>query len=167
LKHILGGWQSVGMLSFRTGFPFTVGQGAGDLNVGSGPVRPDRLQSGELENPTRKLWFDPHAFQRVTCNIPSRPELCHYGSSGYNILDGPGSRNFDFSMMKNFQVTERVRVQFRSEFFNFTNTPHFGDPGGISFSSASQITPDGSRDGEIRSLRSPMRIVQFGLKMFF
>lgn len=167
LKHILGGWQNNGGVAVRTGFPFTVGQGAGDLNVGSGPVRPDRVSSGALETPTRKLWFDPQAFRRVTCNIATRQDLCHYGSSGYNILDAPGQRNFDFSLSKNFNFTETVRLQFRSEFFNAFNTPYFGDPGGISFSSATQVTPDGSRDAEIRSLRTGMRVIQFGLKFFF
>ena len=48
-----------------------------------------------------------------------------------------------------------------------TNTPYFGDPGGIGFSSATQLTPDTTRMGEARSLRNPMRIMQFGLKLMF
>ena len=50
-KHIIGGWQTNGILSIRSGFPFNVTQG-GDLNTG-GNVRPDRIADGELENPTR------------------------------------------------------------------------------------------------------------------
>jgi hypothetical protein len=167
LKHVIGGWQSNGVLSLRSGFPFTVGQGVGDLNVGSGPVRPDLVRSPELSDPTRRLWYDPQAFQRVTCNIASRQDLCHYGSAGYNVIEGPGQKNFDFSLFKNFPFRERYSFQFRAEFFNAFNTPFFGDPGGISFSSTTQITPDGSRDGEVRSLRNPMRIIQFGLKFYF
>jgi hypothetical protein len=60
-----------------------------------------------------------------------------------------------------------MKLQFRAESFNTTNTPYFGAPGGITFSSLSSTTPDGPRDGEIRSLRTSMRIVQFGLKFFF
>ena len=167
LKHIIGGWQSNGVLSIRSGFPFTIGQGAGDLNVGSGPVRPDLVGTAELSDPTRKLWYNPQAYQRVTCNVASRPDLCHYGGGGYNQLRGPGQRNLDFSLVKNIKFHERGNIQFRSEFFNAFNTPFFGDPGGISFSSATQLTPNGPRDGEIRGLRNPMRIIQFGLKLSF
>jgi hypothetical protein len=73
----------------------------------------------------------------------------------------------DLSLYKNFRMTERYNVQFRWEAFNVFNTPYFGTPGGISFSNISQLTPDGSRNGEIRSLRTPMRIMQFGLKFSF
>ena len=138
----------------------------GDLNT-SGPVRPDRIASGELDSPTRKLWFDPQAFRRVSCNIPSRPDLCRYGSAGYNILDAPGQSNLDFSLFKNFNITETTRVQFRTEFVNAFNTPYFGQPNGIGFTANDVIVPDGTRMGEIRSLRTPMRIIQFGLKLYF
>jgi hypothetical protein len=166
LRHTIGGWQANGILSIRSGFPITVGQG-NDLNTGNSPVRPDRLASGEVSNPGRKLWFDPFAFQRVTCNIASRQDLCHYGSSGVGILDSPGQRNLDASFFKNFKVTEDVKVQFRSEFINAFNHPYFGSPNGIGFATTNSIVPDGTRMGEIRGLRTPMRIIQFGLKLYF
>ncbi|MCB9383301.1 MAG: carboxypeptidase regulatory-like domain-containing protein [Bryobacterales bacterium] len=165
LKWVAGGWQTNGVVSIRSGFPFTVTQG-GDINTG-GPVRPDRLQDGSLDNPTRKLWYDPQAFQRVTCNIADRQDLCHLGSSGYNILTAPGQHNLDFSMYKNFEFGERYKVQFRSEFYNAFNTPYFGNPNNIGFASATSITPDAARMGEIRSTQTSMRIIQFGVKFFF
>jgi hypothetical protein len=70
-------------------------------------------------------------------------------------------------MYKNFQITEQVRVQFRAEAFNATNTPYFGEPGGIGFTSTTTIVPDAVRMGEIRSIRAPMRIFQLGLKVNF
>lgn len=164
-KWIIGGWQSNGIISLRSGFPFTVTQG-GDLNTG-GPTRPDRLQSGAIDSRNRAKWFEPQAFQRVTCNIAARPDLCHYGSSGYGILDGPGQKNFDLSLFKNFPIAETVKLQFRAEFVNAFNTPFFGDPNGIGFSNINSITPDGTRMAEVRGLRTPMRIIQFGLKLFF
>lgn len=164
---LLRGWQTNGILTLRSGFPYTVNQSA-DLNTGGTPVRPDRIADGRLgDQATRARWFDTSAFRRVTCNIPSRPDLCHYGNSGKAIIDTPGQKNLDFSLFKNFQIREQMRVQFRSEFFNATNTPYFGAPSGITFSSLNSITPDGPRNGEIRSIRTPMRIVQFGLKFFF
>ena len=73
----------------------------------------------------------------------------------------------DFGLFKNFAITESMKVQFRWELFNAANTPYFGAPGGIGFSSANVLVPDGSRNGEIRSTRTPMRIQQFALKFFF
>ena len=132
LRHVIGGWQTNGILSLRSGFPFTVIGSRGDLNVGDSNVRPDLVGNLRLSNPTRDLWFDPPAFSRNTCRIPDRPDLCHIGTAGYNILDSPGQRNLDFSLYKNFSLTESVRLQFRSEFFNAFNTPYFGAPRGIS-----------------------------------
>jgi hypothetical protein len=165
--QVIGGWQANGILTVASGFPFTVGQSAGDLALPNGSVRPDLVGDPELDNPSRRLWFNPQAFQRVTCQIPSRPDLCHLGSVGYNSLRGPGQRQMDFSMYKNFAITERYRVQFRWEAFNALNTPWYGDPAGISFANANTITSTGTRDGEIRSLRNSMRIMQFGLKFSF
>lgn len=166
---LLKGWQTNGIFSFRTGFPWTPTVGGNDLNTGGDgtPVRPDRLLDGRLENGNRAKWFDPFAFQRVTCNVPSRPELCHYGNSGRNIMTSPGQRNFDFSLFKNFSVTERFKVQFRAEAFNALNTPYFGQPNNIGFVSPQSVTPDAPRMGEIRSLRAAMRVLQFGLKVSF
>jgi hypothetical protein len=170
LKHILGGWQSNGIVSLRTGFPFSVTQGAGDLNVVNSSVRPDRISDGRLDDPTRELAYDPQAFQRVSCDIASRTDLCHYGNAGNGILTAPGQHNLDFSMYKNFTFggqDGRYKVQFRSEFFNAFNTPYYGNPNNIGFASLNSLTPDGPRVGEVRSLRTPNRIIQFGLKFFF
>jgi len=130
-------------------------------------VRPDAISDPNLDSPTRRQWFNPAAFSRVTCNIATRQDLCRFGTFGYNVLSGPGQKNLDFSLFKNFAFKEHFNIQFRVEAINSTNTPYFGDPGGIGFSSATQLTPDTTRMGEVRSLRNPMRIMQFGLKLMF
>jgi outer membrane receptor protein involved in Fe transport len=171
----LKGWQINGIVSLRSGFPYTVGAGSspttttgGDLNTGGGNARPDRIADGRLfDDATRQLWFDPNAFRRVSCNIPGRLDLCHYGSAGRGILDTPGQRSLDFSMFKNFPIRERVRIQFRAELFNATNTPYFGNPNGLSYVGINSVVPDGSRIGEVTGLRQPMRVIQFGLKVSF
>jgi hypothetical protein len=165
--HILSGWQTNGILSLRTGFPFSINQG-GDLNTG-GPVYSDRIADGRLGDGQRRRerWFDTTAFRRVTCNVGARPDLCRYGTGGKGIIESPGQKNLDFSLFKNFAIRENLKVQFRSEFFNATNTPYFGQPGGVSFIGLNQLEPNGPRDGEIRSIRSAMRIIQFGLKVLW
>ena len=165
---VLGGWQVNGVVAYRSGFPFSVGQ-SDDLNTGGFTgVRPDRLADGRLDNGNRQLWFDPQAFRRVTCNIPSRPDLCHYGSSGVDILNGPSQKNTDLSMFKNFRIPggpEEMRLQVRAEAVNALNTPYFGIPNSIGFLNSNSIVPDAARMGEIRTLETPMRTVQFGLKL--
>jgi hypothetical protein len=162
-----GGWQVNSSYSAFSGFPFTIGQGAGDLGFPNGSVRPDVVGNINLANPSRRLWYNTQAYQRVTCQIPSRPDLCHLGSAGYNQVRGPGGNNVDASLFKNFRYKERYNVQFRWEAFNLTNTPWFGNPNGISFSNASQLVSNGSRDGEIRSTQGSMRRMQFALKFRF
>ena len=111
----------------QSGSPFTVSQG-NIINTGNAPVRPDRLADGKLENPTINQWFNPDAFRLVSCANSSLPETCHYGNSGIGIIEGPGFKNVDFSTFKNFGITERVKLQFRAEFFNLFNTPQFNVP---------------------------------------
>jgi hypothetical protein len=164
----LGGWQTNGIVALKSGLPFTPAGGS-DLNNG-GTARPDRIADGRLADPTRQLWFDPSAFQRVTCNNPGRPDLCHFGNSGAYVLNRPGTKTLDFSIYKNWKIKplgETGRLQFRTEFFNALNTPQFGAPNNIGWSSATSVAPDAPQMGEIRSLALPMRIIQFGMKLYF
>ncbi|MBV8818275.1 MAG: TonB-dependent receptor, partial [Acidobacteriaceae bacterium] len=180
-RFILGGWQANGIWTIRTGFPFTVMQ-TNTLNTFNSPVRPDRIGSGKLANPTVNLWFNPNDFQIVTCNVSYLLNTCHYGNSGNGILRGPGFNNLDFGLSKNFRITERINVQFRAEAFNIANHPNFNTPNatltaapgfyptqnattGAIGAYPSQITTQGP--GSITSLISPMRVIQFGLKFRF
>ncbi len=72
-------------------------------------------------------------------------------------MDGPGFINVDLSVFKNFNFHESRRIQFRSEFFNATNTPRFGSPGG---------NVNSSTFGRISSA-SASRQIQFALKFIF
>lgn len=167
-KGALGGWQASGIVTMRTGLPFTVY--GGTLNTGFNS-RPDRVADGRLgDAATRQLWFDPTAFRRTDCNIPNRLDLCHYGNAGNGILVSPGMHTFDLSFGKNWALPmlgEQGRLQFRAEAFNAFNTPQFGRPNGLGWASLDSIIPDAPRVGEIRGLRTNMRIFQMGLKMYF
>jgi hypothetical protein len=168
LYAILGGWQTSGIVTLRTGFPFSLA--GGNLNTNSSTY-PDRVADGRLfGDATRQLWYDPTAFRRTDCNIQNRPELCHYGSAANDILVTPGLNTFDLSLAKNWKfgpLGERARIQFRAEAFNAFNTPQFGQPNGLGYASNDSVIPDAPRVGEVRGLRQPMRIFQFGLKLYF
>jgi hypothetical protein len=154
---IFSGWQSNGILTLRTGFPYSIYQ-AGLINTANTPVRPDRIGTGYVSAPTVNRWYNPGDFSLVTCQNTARPDLCRYGNAGNGILEGPGLKQLDFSLFKNFNLTEKARLQFRSEFFNLFNTPQFGRPN----NNISNALP-----GQITSLVQPMRQIQFGLKVLF
>jgi hypothetical protein len=154
-------------------------------------VRPDRLTDGSLAQPTINKWFDPDAFRVVTCAEPGvkgtvegdalnqyLTQFCHYGDAGQGILEGPGFKNVDFSLMKNVELTGNARLQFRWEVFNLFNTPQFGVPNAALNGSAAflpsaadgvfptQVAPSRG-PGSISTLVAPMRQMQFGLKVLF
>ncbi len=177
---VFAGWQANGIITLRSGFPFTVGQG-NIINTANSPVRPDRVASGKLQTRTLQKWFDPDAFRLVSCVNSAIPETCHYGNSGVGILEGPGFKNVDFSVFKNFRLAESARLQFRAEFFNFFNTPQFGVPN-RNLSAQAGFQPVRGSDGQLRwpsqagitggpgaitGLIAPMRNIQLGLKLLW
>jgi Carboxypeptidase regulatory-like domain/TonB dependent receptor-like, beta-barrel len=142
-----GGWQLSGILTLRSGIPFTVTTSGGITNAG-GADRPNRIADGTLSSSQRSIdrWFDLTAFQVQ--------QQYTYGNSGRNILFGPGLRNIDFSIGKSFPIGEVRRLQFRAESFNLTNTPAFNQP-------SHNINSLGA--GAITGADDPRRL-QFGLK---
>jgi len=149
VNHILGGWQLNGVLSLQDGNPFN--PSVADQTGQAGGERPNRIANGNLPASERSItrWFDKAAF-------PLQPQFT-YGTAGRNILFTPGQKNFDFSTFKNFRLTEKYNLQFRAEFFNFTNTPYFGAP---------NRRADLPAGGVISTARNP-RNTQLGLKIVF
>ena len=145
---ILGGWQMNGIATLQSGLPFTPTLASSTTDSGS---RPNRIANGKIDNPSPSRWFDPAAFVQ--------PAQFQYGNAGRNILDGPGRVNFDFSLFKDFPVTEQVKIQFRTEFFNVFNTPQFDLPNATIFS--------GAAVGTITGIVGIPRQIQFGLKIVF
>ena len=157
LNHVVGGWQVNGILTLYDGFPMRV-TSPNTLNCCTS--YPDRIADGRLPSSEQTLdrFFDVDAF------IRPGPQM--FGNAGRNILFGPGTKNMDLSIFKEFYFSEdrQRRLQFRAEFFNFTNTPQFNNPN----------TNIGSANvGRISSAASPItlqripRHIQFGLKFYF
>jgi hypothetical protein len=96
-------------------------------------------------------WFDTSKF---TVN-----RIGTYGNTGDNILRGPRYFNTDFGLLKAFNVTEGINVQFRAEAFNLFNNVNFRLPNNnVSSAQFGQIT---------QVVEDSQRIVQFGLKVVF
>lgn len=108
--------------------------------------------------------------------VPLTTDFGVLGGAQPSQFEGPGYHKLDFSLFKHFQVTERVRMEFRAEFFNILNHPNFNAPGfggnGVnSVSGSTNFTPgqDGSF-GETASTRDgaySSREIQLALKLYF
>ena len=121
-KHIaLRDWQLAGTTTMYTGSPFT--PKVANFNFVNGEAsRPDRLSKGALAAPTVDQWFDRTAFPTVPLNS------FRFGSSGRNVLDGPGTFNLNASISRRFRFEEKRALQFRLESFNLPNHPNFNLP---------------------------------------
>jgi hypothetical protein len=132
-RSILGGWNISGIVNLESGKYFTPTWG--DNSGFSSPVtlRPDRVGSGMVSNPTRELWFDPTAFVR--------PAPLTYGNSGRNILMAPGFAETDLSLAKAFRITESSSLTLQLDAFNAFNRTNLGAPNAsVDQDDAGQIT---------------------------
>jgi hypothetical protein len=121
---IVSGWQLNGLLNSYTGLPFSVTGSSTSLNASGSSQTADQI----LPNVATlggvgpgQSWFTPTAYANVTA--------VRFGTSGWDVLRGPGQINLDASLFRTFRVTERFHAQFRAQVFNVANTPHFANPG--------------------------------------
>jgi len=141
VSAIVSGWRINTLASFMSGTPFTVSSSATSLDMPGSSQRADLVKSEVkiLGGAGRgQSFFDPFAFEPVT--------QARFGTAGFNLLRGPGIVNWNFGLSRAFSLTERLNLQFKMEAFNFSNTPHFSNPGGNV--SNRVLNPDGT----IRSL---------------
>lgn len=106
---------------------------------------------------TVESWFNPCAFA-----APANGEL---GTANRAPVNGPDFVNTDFSLIKQFHVTERVGMEFRTEFFNLFNHPQFFLPG--SSLSTMQDIASPTSIGKVTETANNARLVQFALKIRF
>ena len=121
LDAVAGGWALSVAVTSHTGYPITVLDSANpSLQAARSTERPDRIGSGEVENPTLERWIDRSAFV-------SAPRG-QFGNSGIGILRAPGFWNLDLSVSKRFATWGQQYIMFRGEMFNALNHPNFGPP---------------------------------------
>jgi hypothetical protein len=156
---LVSGWQINGIATLLSGFPFT--PQIGSNRSGDGDTRnPDRPSlnpafSGPAILGGPGQWFDPNAF--------ILPAIGTYGNLGRGVFAGPGLADLDLSLFKDTALSERLKLQFRSEFFNLLNRANFGSPNPIVFS----VGAISSSAGLITSSATTSRQIQFGLKLIF
>jgi hypothetical protein len=97
----------------------------------------------------------------------SVPPATGFGNSRVGAVLGPGQFNWDISILKNTKITERVKMQFRTDFYNAFNHPQFADPGGGSFGTVGFEDIDSLATVAITHTNVNPRLIQFGLHFFF
>lgn len=153
LREVAGGWQVGGISSLNSGTPLTLTSGHDNSLTGIGGDTPDIVGSYKITNSSRAdriaHWFNPAAF---TQNAPGT-----FGMLRPNTLSNPGYVNFDINLQKNFVITERINLEFRSSFYNAFNHANLGSPGS---------TLTSSNFGTITTASDP-RVVEFGSRLSF
>jgi hypothetical protein len=159
---LLGGWQVSGIVTARSGVPFTpvlsFDRARARPRSGGAGQRPSWAPGFDRDNvvlggPER--YFDPAAFVL--------PPAGTFGDVERNALEGPGYFTWDMAIFKNFRLRNDWRLQLRAEAFNVTNRANFDLP------VATVFTPQGVREdvGEITSIVGTARQIQLGMKLEF
>ncbi|MGH9674301.1 MAG: TonB-dependent receptor, partial [Bryobacteraceae bacterium] len=161
-KAVLNNWSVNGFLVSQSGTPLTVtnrdsGRGIGGSSISTTATNlfADVTAGAPLETSGSAKdrlngFINPAAFSRAAIGT--------FGNSGRGMFRGPGQWNLDFSLFKNIPVTERFKVQFRSELFNLFNHANFSDP---------TVALDSPNFGVIRGTTVNARLIQFALKLSF
>jgi hypothetical protein len=126
-RWLLGDWQMNGIFSAVQGRPFTVTAAGASLNAPGNTQTADQVKAEVRKVGTVAEFYDRTAFASVN--------TVRFGSSGRNLLRGPGAVNLDFGVFRDFPIKEQLKLQFRAEAFNLSNTPHFNNPNSDSTSS--------------------------------
>jgi hypothetical protein len=190
---VLGGWQISGVTTIQSGLPFSIFDTASGtafiLNGSTSTLTADlapgaTIASGNTHGDIHSRingYLNPTAFARVGV-LQANQALCDpnqsdptivpnsnycvigFGNLGRNIYRGPHQQNWDFSLIKNFRLTERQSLRFTSDFFNIWNHANFANP---AVTDVETIGGTSSPFGKIVSTRGVPRLIQFSLRYAF
>ncbi|HJZ98579.1 MAG TPA: carboxypeptidase-like regulatory domain-containing protein [Candidatus Solibacter sp.] len=154
VRRLLGNWELSGINQMQSGSPFSVRQNVDYAGVGAGSGNQFWNLTGDPSlEPTAFVndatWFNKGAF--------AQPAAGTFGQQPRNILRNPGFWEWDLGVRKNFPVTEKQRLQFRTEVFNVVNHPNWG---------GANANPTSASFGKVTS-KSANRTIQLALKYIF
>ncbi len=180
-KAILNNWQIAGIAVFQTGLPFSIVDNPGNAVIQRANF--SRNFSGDVYtsgNVSERLngYFNTAAFVRscpigtvvagtlVACansgvgtvNNPNFDSASPFGNTTRNFLTGPGQKNVDISFIKQIPFSERIRGEFRTEFFNLFNWVNYANPNN---------NISGANFGRIERAATGPRVIQFAFKLGF
>ena len=160
MQKIVGGWEIAGLGRITSGRPFTVYAGTNTVSsVVQATANCSGCNRGDgtpfLDSGTGLIWY----FDKSQRDRFSAPGAGEFGNSGRNGFVGPHFIQFDSSLLKRVQLTERFKIEVRADTTNFTNSTMFGAP-------TADITS--TTFGRIRSsTTSGSRKIQLGAKFYF
>jgi hypothetical protein len=159
LRTILNGWELSGIVRAQSGMPFSVSSNGSTQGVDSGSPYPD-VVGDPYAGQNKYRWINPDAFRR--------PADGSYGNFHRNALRMPGIRNLDANLVKNFTITESMRVALRCEVFNVFNHPQIWSivTGFIGDNPGSPISSSVKNFGQPTNFREA-RIIQLALRFSF
>jgi hypothetical protein len=151
VNYVIGGWQLSSIFSAQTGRPLTAVESGNISGTFQNSDRPNVVAGCNPNDGPKTVgqWFNVNCFTLPPTNT--------FGNAGRNIIIGPKFVNIDFSLARNFDIRENMRLQFRVEAFNLANHPNFNYP------NSTQNSPS---FGHIASAADP-RQIQLGLKLVF
>jgi hypothetical protein len=177
--RIVNGWTLSGIATIQSGFPFSPQLGYNPTGNGDSrnPARPQLNPnfSGSLYPKTATEWFNPNAYLA--------PAPGTFGNASRDSLIGPGLTDVDLSLTKNATIHERLRAQFRVEYFNILNHTNFTTPNEVVFSTGPMpsnqpaypkapiltptVQPASPTAGVMTATATTSRQLQFALKFLF
>jgi hypothetical protein len=170
-KRLTNGWAVSGITRFATGLPVTLVETDDQSLLGTnsgGPITqpvstPEIIAPVQIINPRHSPVPDTNYYFLPSSFGPS--PLGQGGNADRRFFHGPGVNNWDFALLKNTAINERLNLQFRAELFNLFNHAQFVSPSGITgFTSSGAATS--SAFGQVTTTLQP-RIAQLSLKLNF
>jgi len=158
---IAGNWHLNGILTLRTGVPYTLRYN-GCQGVW-GACRPDAV-SGLNPNAAPDSGRDPSLWFNI--NNVAVPAALTGGNLGLQSQTGPPTRTLDFSVFKDFPISERFKLQFRAESFNIANTPVYNTPDG-NLQDAKSLGGNGNFGKVTSTAAGSERHIQLSLRLHF
>ncbi|HEY2934059.1 MAG TPA: TonB-dependent receptor [Acidobacteriota bacterium] len=165
MNQFIGGWQVSSIIEVASAFPFGIGYGS-QSSSWQGGDRPDFVPGAKVDGHTndigktkrdaqgRVIYFTQDDF----AGLFQPAKLGTVGNTPNRWLRGPGFWLVDFSVLKDFKISESRELQFRAEFFNVFNTVNFSNP---------NTNLESGNFGQITGQNGDPRLIQFALKLYF
>jgi hypothetical protein len=151
VNALVSGWKWSGITRYMSGNPLTPTWGdQSSLNANCCTLRPVRIGSGFVSNPSASLWINPKAF--------AQPGFYREGTSGRGILRGPGFFDADWSLARDFKLGETTKFSIHWQLLNTFNYGNLSDP---------DTTVTDSTVGQIFGIAQGMRTMQLGIHFYF